>query len=80
MSGGGLACPGGMHAWGGHACPGGILATHAPPPTVNRMTGTCENIALPQTSFAVGKNINYYEWVFTGGGSRGAAYICRRFS
>ena len=27
----------------------------APPPSVDRMTAACENITLPQTSFAGGK-------------------------
>ena len=60
-------CAWGMHAWGhvclegmhsrGCACPGGVYARgmcamHAPP--MNRRTDTCENITLPQTSFAGG--------------------------
>ena len=36
-----------------HTPPPGM---HAPPP-VNRMTDACENITLPQTSFAGGKNM-----------------------
>ena len=44
---------------GGHAClgecmPRGMHATHATP--VDRMTDTCENISLPQTSVEGGKN------------------------
>ena len=34
-------------------CPGGVHGTHAS--TVNRMTDTCKNITLSQTSFAGGK-------------------------
>ena len=32
----------------------GYLSGRLPPPPVNRMTDTCENITLPQTSFAAG--------------------------
>ena len=31
------------------------LEATSPPPTMDRMTGACENITLPQTSFAGGK-------------------------
>ena len=44
-------------AWRGSPWQGGV-SQHAlrqtPPPTVNRMTDACENITLPQTSFAGG--------------------------
>ena len=48
----GRACP------RGHACPGGAwhgacVARMLPP--VNKMTDSCKNIILPQTSFAGGK-------------------------
>ena len=44
-------CLGGMHAWG---CVHAWGVCMSPP--VNRMTDACENITLPQTSFAGGKN------------------------
>ena len=44
-------CPGGL-------CPWGSLSGRPIPP-VNRMTHRCKNIALPQTSFAGGKNRLY---------------------
>ena len=34
----------------------GMLGSHPP---IDRMTGACENITLPQTSFA---SSNYTEW------------------
>ena len=35
-------------------------STTPPPPTaVNRMTHRCQNITLPQTLFAGGKNVNF---------------------
>ena len=52
----GTCMPGGVHAQGGHACEGDVRATHPHPP-VNRMTDACENITLPQTSFAGGNNL-----------------------
>ena len=45
---------GDVHVWGGVHAQGGMHATHAPL-SVNRMTDVCENITLPQTSFAGGK-------------------------
>ena len=52
--------PGGVHARGGgmgargHECLRACMPCTHPP--VNRMTDACENITLPQTSFAGGKN------------------------
>ena len=46
------ACMAVGHAWQG-GMHGGVLAWQACSP-VNRMTDTCENITLPQTSFAGG--------------------------
>ena len=46
LSRGGNLCPGGL-------CPEGGLCQGDPP--VDRMTDACENITLPQTSFANGK-------------------------
>ena len=37
--------------------PGGCVARTPPP--VNRMTDACENITLPQTSFAAGNKLHY---------------------
>ena len=52
---GGCMVPGGL-VIGGEA---GVVSQHAlrQTPPVNRMTDACENITLPQTSFAGG---NYY--------------------
>ena len=55
--------PGGGHGPGGCMVPGGCMApgggipacTEVDPSPVNRMTGRCKNITLPQTSFAGGK-------------------------
>ena len=59
-------------------CGGGLPPTprmQTPPPTVNRMTHTCKNITLPQTSFADGKKRETREKVFGGLGGRGAIHV-----
>ena len=45
------ALPGGVPGWGVYL-PGGGTCPGTPP--VNRITDTCKNITLPQTSFAGG--------------------------
>ena len=57
--GGVCAWQGGVCAWQG-VCVAGGAGIHTPlprraPPPVERMTDTCRNITLPQTSFAGGK-------------------------
>ena len=54
----GVSLAGGGSPWWGVTLAGGCIpaCTEADPP-VNRMTDDCENITLPQTSFAGGKNI-----------------------
>ena len=70
--------PGAVSAQGG-VCPGvsaqeGVTVWHLmhagihPPATVDRMTDTCKNITLPQTSFAGGNNTFLFscdsmEWI-----------------
>ena len=49
---------GGVHAQGENACSGGgVCMPRTPHPPVNRMTDACENITLPQTSFAGGNSL-----------------------
>ena len=53
--GGGCTClvgEGGVPAWSGGCVPGQVL----PPPWTEFLTHASENITLPQTSFAGGKN------------------------
>ena len=54
-----MLCAGGVPGPGAGAGPGGgVVSQHAlrQSAPVNRMTNRCENITLPQTSFAGGNN------------------------
>ena len=57
-----MHCTGGFCSWGGVSAPGGVVSQHAlrqtPPLWTEFLTHTSENITLPQTSFAGGKNIS----------------------
>ena len=60
---GGVYLPGqgGVPAWSGGGYlpgPGGVYLVRHPPPWTEFLTHASENITLPQTSFAGGKNIH----------------------
>ena len=59
ISGWGSATRGGLHVWGEGLHPGGVINPGGSwaDPLVNRMTDSCKNITLPQTSFAGGKKV-----------------------
>ena len=66
--GGGHACPRSVHAlevcaWG-CAYPEGHMCQACPP--LDRMTDACENITLPQNSFAGGNEQNFLDYLMCG--------------
>ena len=60
----GHVCPRGVCVPGGVHTRRGICAKHAPP--LDRMTDACENITLPQNSFAGGNEQNFLDYLMCG--------------
>ena len=68
--------PGGVPGPGGCTWSRGVyLPRYSPTPPVDRITDACENITLPQSSFAGGKNSFQLSWLETNKSMTPVGYI-----